>query len=47
VNGIAKDSRRVELGNGAPIAAAERAAFEQERNRLLGLLGASSAVATH
>ncbi len=46
VNGIAKDSRRVELGNGAPIAPAERAAFGRERDRLTGLLGGPSAVAT-
>ena len=38
MNGIAKDSRRVNLGNGAPIAASERATFEQQRNRLLALL---------
>ena len=38
VNGVAKDSRRVNLGNGAPIARADRARFEQERDRLLVLL---------
>jgi murein DD-endopeptidase MepM/ murein hydrolase activator NlpD len=38
VNGIAKDSRRVNLGNGAPIAATERPTFEQQRDRLLALL---------
>jgi murein DD-endopeptidase MepM/ murein hydrolase activator NlpD len=38
VNGIAKDSRRVNLGNGAPIAASERPTFEQQRDRLLALL---------
>jgi murein DD-endopeptidase MepM/ murein hydrolase activator NlpD len=47
VNGIAKDSRRVVLGNGAPIAPAERPAFERERERLMGLLGSSPTVATH
>jgi murein DD-endopeptidase MepM/ murein hydrolase activator NlpD len=38
VNGVAKDSRRVQLGNGTPVAADRRIAFEQERERLLGLL---------
>jgi hypothetical protein len=38
VNGVAKDSRRVELGNGAPISPRERAAFEQERDRLMLVL---------
>lgn len=38
VNGVAKDSRRVELGNGAPIGDALRADFQGERDRLLVLL---------
>jgi murein DD-endopeptidase MepM/ murein hydrolase activator NlpD len=38
VNGVAKDSRRVDLGNGAPVAAAQRAAFEQTRDSLLARL---------
>ena len=38
VNGAARDSRRVKLGNGTPVAAGDRGAFEQERNRLLALL---------
>ena len=38
VNGVARDSRRVELGDGAPLPAAHRPAFERERDRLLGLL---------
>jgi murein DD-endopeptidase MepM/ murein hydrolase activator NlpD len=38
VNGVAKDARRVQLGNGTPLAADDRPAFEQERNRLLILL---------
>jgi murein DD-endopeptidase MepM/ murein hydrolase activator NlpD len=38
VNGVAKDSRRVELGNGAPIRDAIRADFDRERDRLLLLL---------
>jgi murein DD-endopeptidase MepM/ murein hydrolase activator NlpD len=38
VNGIAKDSRRVALGNGAPVAEAEREAFERERDRLKTML---------
>jgi len=35
VNGVAKDSRRVALGNGAPIRAALRADFTRERDLLL------------
>jgi murein DD-endopeptidase MepM/ murein hydrolase activator NlpD len=38
VNGVAKDSRRVQLGNGAPIREAIRADFARERDRLLQLL---------
>jgi murein DD-endopeptidase MepM/ murein hydrolase activator NlpD len=38
VNGVAKDSRRVELGNGAPIRDGLRADFQIERDRLLALL---------
>lgn len=38
VNGVARDSRKVELGNGAPIESGDRAAFEQERDRLLHIL---------
>jgi len=38
VNGQARDSRRLDLGNGQPVAAANRAAFEQERVRLNNLL---------
>lgn len=38
VNGMAKDSRRVDLGNGAPVAKSRRAAFEAERDRLAALL---------
>lgn len=38
VNGIARDSRRVQLGNGTPVESADRARFEQERDRLLALL---------
>ena len=45
VNGIAKDARRVELGNGAPISPGQRAAFELERDRLMLLLHPRSAVA--
>jgi murein DD-endopeptidase MepM/ murein hydrolase activator NlpD len=37
-NGIARDARRVTLGSGAPVAAKDRAAFDQERDRLLLLL---------
>ena len=38
INGVAKDSRRVELGNGAPIRDGLRADFDRERDRLLLLL---------
>ena len=38
VNGVAKDSRRVELGNGEPVPDSEREAFERERDRLRALL---------
>ena len=38
VNGVAKDSRRVELGNGAPVAKKDRPAFDAERERLAALL---------
>lgn len=38
VNGAARDSRRIGLGNGAPVARAERSSFELERNRLSALL---------
>ena len=38
MNGVAQDSRRVNLGSGSPVASADRAAFEQERDRLLLLL---------
>ena len=38
VNGVAKDSRRVELGNGAPIRAGLRSEFDRERDRMLELL---------
>lgn len=38
MNGVARDSRRVKLGNGAPVEAGERDRFEQERDRLLVLL---------
>lgn len=38
VNGVAKDSRRVDLGNGAPVPRADRAAFESERDSLSAIL---------
>jgi murein DD-endopeptidase MepM/ murein hydrolase activator NlpD len=38
VNGVAKDSRRVELGNGAPVPEVHRESFERERDRLKALL---------
>ena len=42
VNGVAKDSRRVDLGNGAPVPAAQRAAFEQTRDFLNARLAGPS-----
>ncbi|MBA3444260.1 MAG: M23 family metallopeptidase [Gemmatimonadales bacterium] len=38
INGVAKDSRRVKIGGGAPVPKADRPAFEQERDRLLAAL---------
>lgn len=38
VNGVARDSRRLDLGNGQPVASAERPAFEVERGRLTAML---------
>jgi murein DD-endopeptidase MepM/ murein hydrolase activator NlpD len=38
VNGQARDARRLDLGNGQPVAAADRPAFEMERGRLNSLL---------
>lgn len=46
MNGVAKDSRRVKIGGGAPVARSDRAAFEQARDRLMLLLrDSTSAVA--
>ena len=46
MNGVAKDSRRVKIGGGAPVAKSDRAAFELERDRLVLLLrDSTSAVA--
>jgi murein DD-endopeptidase MepM/ murein hydrolase activator NlpD len=42
VNGVAKDSRRVDLGNGSPVPSAQRAAFEQTRDSLTAQLGSPS-----
>jgi murein DD-endopeptidase MepM/ murein hydrolase activator NlpD len=38
INGVAKDSRRVKIGGGAPVPRADRKAFDQERDRLAALL---------
>lgn len=38
VNGVAKDSRRIDLANGDPVPAAERAGFEQARDSLANRL---------
>jgi murein DD-endopeptidase MepM/ murein hydrolase activator NlpD len=45
VNGVAKDSRRVTLGSGAPVPASQRDSFEQERDRLLVLLRKADSIA--
>ena len=45
VNGVAKDARRVDLGNGAPIGASDRAAFERQRDSLRLLLKPRQAIA--
>jgi murein DD-endopeptidase MepM/ murein hydrolase activator NlpD len=37
-NGVARDSRRVDLGNGTPVVSVDRSRFDQERERLLSLL---------
>jgi murein DD-endopeptidase MepM/ murein hydrolase activator NlpD len=42
VNGVAKDSRRIDLGNGSPVPATQRAAFEQTRDSLTAQLGGPS-----
>ena len=42
-NGVAKDSRRVNLGNGTAVAAADRIQFDQQRERLLARLHQSTA----
>jgi len=48
VNGLAKDPRRIDLGNGEPVRSAERPAFEQVRAALAALLyrGTPDQVAT-
>jgi hypothetical protein len=38
MNGVARDSRKVKLGNGTPVEASDRDRFEEERDRLLVLL---------
>jgi murein DD-endopeptidase MepM/ murein hydrolase activator NlpD len=45
MNGVAKDSRRVNLGSGSPVASRDRSAFQQERDRLLLLLHHSDSTA--
>jgi len=42
VNGVARDSRRVGLGNGDPLPPSQRAAFFRERDRLIALLQGAS-----
>ena len=42
VNGVARDPRRVALGNGAPIGKDHREAFERERDRLMTMLAADT-----
>ena len=38
VNGVARDPRRLDFGNGQPVATADRLAFDLERSRLTGML---------
>ena len=45
INGVAKDSRRVKIGGGAPVPKADLPAFKEERDRLLSLLRRSTDVA--
>lgn len=45
VNGAARDARRVDLGNGEPVAKSNRDAFVAERDRLAALLAAPPVVA--
>jgi murein DD-endopeptidase MepM/ murein hydrolase activator NlpD len=45
INGVAKDSRRVKIGGGAPVPRADREAFERERDRLTSLLRQPTGVA--
>jgi len=45
VNGVARDSRRVDLGRGAGLSPALRPAFDHERDRLLELLRPHQSVA--
>jgi hypothetical protein len=46
MNGVAKDSRRVKLGSGSPVPTEDRAAFSQERDRLLVLLQSTDSTST-
>ena len=46
INGVAKDSRRVKIGGGAPVPKADLAAFQQERDRLMALLRQPTGIAT-
>jgi murein DD-endopeptidase MepM/ murein hydrolase activator NlpD len=45
INGVAKDSRRVTLGSGAPVPGSQRDSFQQERDRLLVLLRKADSIA--
>ena len=45
VNGQARDSRRVELGNGTPVSRSDREEFDRQRDRLLALLHPGQAIA--
>jgi murein DD-endopeptidase MepM/ murein hydrolase activator NlpD len=44
MNGVPKDSRRVKLGSGSPVAPQDRTAFERERDRLLVQLRRSDSI---
>ena len=46
VGGMARDPRSIRAGNGTPVAAAEKQAYEQERVRLATVLYSASALTT-
>ncbi|MGE5688165.1 MAG: M23 family metallopeptidase, partial [Gemmatimonadota bacterium] len=47
VNGVAEDSRRVNLGHGAPVTSALLGAFDRQRDSLLELLRPGQVLASY